>query len=172
MSRIIYYPGHLKTLFPFILHVGWFAWMFLYCTCLHCPKRSQERIISFATGVTEGCEPPFGRVDCNLGTLQEQSYSEIFIKWSEEFVQWHIICTLNYALQNSPWSEVALYCQQRLSFLMGAAFIKHLINEHLYFCTCTPKYFWFLTMWKDAHVYVYVTSFIQGSHFIWNIVVI
>ena len=130
--------------------------VFLCCTCLHCPKRSQEGILSSVTGVTEGCEPPFGWVDHSLGTLQEQSYSENFIKLSEECVP--VTHLLYFELCLAEYSEVSVRCSAQST--EGAAFIIHLINQHVHFLHLHSKYFSFPPMWKDADVYV--TSFIQG----------
>lgn len=41
------------------------------CAC--CPLRTEHAIVYPETGMTDGCETPFGYNEPNLGSLEEQS---------------------------------------------------------------------------------------------------
>ena len=48
------------------------ACMYVYHVCAWCLWRPEEGIRSPGTGVTDGCEPPYGYWESNLGPLEEQ----------------------------------------------------------------------------------------------------
>lgn len=61
----LFYPFNL-CIWIFCLHVC------LITKCVQCQKRPEEDIVSPPTKVADGCEPPFGCWELNMGLLKEQ----------------------------------------------------------------------------------------------------